>query len=528
MRRQQLTKARWLMVATLGAFAALVPTASADTAYPVWTCRASAAYVELSPLLNTQRIEPVLANGFPDRVASDTEQCATQDAGVQNIELPPNSGAEALLALEAASASTSIAPAIVPAREQVATADAGVAQTVHVGIPGLTVDAEVVTSTAEGRCVGETPQLTGSSKVAKLTINGNTVLDLPGTTLPMELTDINLAPLIRIRINRTINATTAANGSTPAGAELTQRAVEIELLAVPGGEPVSRIVLAETKADYHGAVCAPPVPPPTCPAGSVQTGTNPLVCSVTVIQCAPGSAPNPAAPGTCVLTCPAGSTAGSNGACVITQVVGPPPCPAGTTADPNAAGACIRPATPPACPAGTTRDPATQACILLVQRPCPAGSTPDPATRVCVLQVVRTTGSSGENGRIGSSTGPRATCGRLEMHFVRGRATNAGRSFTSRYGNRTVTRGRLVTCGANPRSIVGARIDVVHILPNGQRRRKTGLRSRAAGRLTLILPNDLRTRRIEYAYRPNLNTTRVTSRVLLRLTVRDRQGRVVR
>jgi hypothetical protein len=75
---------------------------------------------------------------------------------------------------------------------------------------------------------------------------------------------------------------------------------------------------------------------------------------------------------------------------------------------------------------------------------------------------------------------------------------------------------------------VGARIDVVHVLPNGQRRRKTGLRSRAAGRLTLILPNDLRTRRIEFAYRPDLNTTRVTSRVVLRLTVRNRAGRIVR
>jgi hypothetical protein len=113
------------------------------------------------------------------------------------------------------------------------------------------------------------------------------------------------------------------------------------------------------------------------------------------------------------------------------------------------------------------------------------------------------------------------------MHFVRGKR-NVGRTMTSRFGTRTVTRGRLVTCGSNPRSIVGARIDVVHVLPNGQRRRKTGLRSRAGGLLTLILPIDLRTRRIEYAYRPNLNTTRVTSRVVLRLTVLNRAGRVLR
>ena len=91
-----------------------------------------------------------------------------------------------------------------------------------------------------------------------------------------------------------------------------------------------------------------------------------------------------------------------------------------------------------------------------------------------------------------------------------------------------MTRGRLVTCGANPRPIVGARIDVVHVLPGNKRRRKTGLRSRADGRLTLILPIDLRTRRIEYAYRPDLNTTRVTSRVSLRLTVRNRAGAIVR
>lgn len=504
-RKHRISRMRLIVLSALAAFGTLVPTASADTAFPVWTCRASAAYVELAPLLGSQRIEPVLANGFPDRLTPDTEQCATEDTGVQTTEVPPDSGPAALLTLAAASASTEITPQISPARLQTATADAGIAETARVSIAGLIIDVEAITSQAQGICVGGVPQLTGESEVAKVVVNGTTLLDIPGgTALPGTLTDINLSPLIRVRINQKVEAATPAVGSTPAGAELTQRAVIIEVLSVGTGEPLTRIVLGEAKVDYHGAVCAPAPPPPTCPAGSTQTGTDPLVCSVTVVQCGAGSAL-------------------SNGTCVQQ-------CPAGSTADPNAGGACVivRQAAVVACPNGTVRDPTgSNNCILVRERPCPAGSQPDPATRVCVLPIVKTTGSSGENGRVGSPTGPRATCGRLDMFFVRG-PKRVGRSFASRFGTRTVTRGRLVTCGSNPRPIVGARIDVVHVLPNGKRLRKTGMRSRAGGKLTLILPIDLRTRRIEYAYRPNLTTTRVTSRVVLRLTVRNRAGRIVR
>jgi hypothetical protein len=85
-----------------------------------------------------------------------------------------------------------------------------------------------------------------------------------------------------------------------------------------------------------------------------------------------------------------------------------------------------------------------------------------------------------------------------------------------------------VTCGSNPRPIIGARLDVVHILPGNKRRRKTGLRTRANGRATLILPIDLRSRSIEYSYRPDLLSTRVTSRVTLRLTVRNSRGTILR
>lgn len=506
MRDRTMTRARLSILAALGAFAALVPAASADTTLPVWTCRASAAYVELDPLLGSQRIEPVLANGVPNRDDPDREVCASADSGVQNIDLPPAGPAAPLISLEAASASTLLDPAIGAARDQTVASDGGVAETVRIEIPDLVIDAEAVTAGADASCVNGAPQMTGSSTIASLSVNGQAI------TIPQngEPADLNLLPLIRVRLNQQV----LEGDATSPDQALTQRAVHIELLsAIPGGEPVARVVLGEAKVDRRGAVCAAAPPPPTCPAGSVpQPGSDPLVCVVTV------TAP-----------CPAGSTADPNsgGACVIVQTVGPPPCPAGSTPDPNAGGACIRPATPPACPAGTVREPASQACILLVPRPCPPESTADPRTGVCVARPVTVVGS-GENGRVGSSTGPRATCGRLDMFFVRGGFRSVGRSLTSRFGTRTVTRGRLVTCGSRPRPIVGARVDVVHVLPNGQRRRKTGLRSRANGRLTLILPIDLRTRRIEYAYRPDLRSSRVTSRVRLRLTVRNRSGRVLR
>ena len=496
--RNHLT-ARWIVLATLGALASIVPTASADTTAPNWTCRASAGYAEVEPLLDEQRVEPVLANGFPVRDEPDSQQCASSATGVQDVDVPEGISGDPLLTANAAFASTTIDPEIAAARDQTASAAGGTAD-VTITVGAIVIHATVLRADATGTCDGEEPVLSGESTVTSLAIGDVTIPILdPSAPLVIDL----LAPLITIKLNQQIR-----DGAGTDDESLTQRALQIELLQ-SATNPAANIVLGEAKVDRHGDVCAPEPPPvtPVCPAGSVlQPGSDPAVCVLTVIQCAPGSTPSATTPGTCVLQCPMGSTP-----------------------DPAAGGACVvvRQAPPVNCPNGTIRDPATNNCILVRERPCPAGSTPDPATRVCVLPIVKTTGSSGENGRIGTSEGPRATCGRLEMHFARG-TRNLGRAITSRFGTRTVTRGRLVTCGANPRSIVGARIDVVHVLPNGQRRRKTGLRSRAGGRLTLILPIDLRTRRIEYAYRPDLNTTRVTSRVSLRLTVRNRAGAIVR
>lgn len=108
------------------------------------------------------------------------------------------------------------------------------------------------------------------------------------------------------------------------------------------------------------------------------------------------------------------------------------------------------------------------------------------------------------------------------MRFVKARSGNR-RRYTSRFGNRVVTRGVLRT--RSGRGIVGARIDVYHIRRDGKRRLvKTGLKSRRGGKLTLILPIDLDTRTIEFAYRA-LRPGPITSRQRLRLTV-IRNGRV--
>lgn len=116
-----------------------------------------------------------------------------------------------------------------------------------------------------------------------------------------------------------------------------------------------------------------------------------------------------------------------------------------------------------------------------------------------------------------------ALTGRLQMWFVKSKTPDRKR-LSSRFGNRVVTRGRLRA--RNGRGIVGARIDVYHIRRDGSRRLvKTGLKSRAGGALTLIMPNNVDTRTIEFAYRA-LRPGPITSRQRLRLTVRTKSGRI--
>ncbi len=113
-----------------------------------------------------------------------------------------------------------------------------------------------------------------------------------------------------------------------------------------------------------------------------------------------------------------------------------------------------------------------------------------------------------------------STKANLKMWFAKG-PRRLGTKLTSRLGRRVVTRGIL----RNERGvgIQGARIDVYHVRKGKRRLLKTGLKTRAKGQLTLILPNDVDTRSIQYAYRA-VRPGPVTSRQTLRLNVRKRNG----
>jgi hypothetical protein len=139
-------------------------------------------------------------------------------------------------------------------------------------------------------------------------------------------------------------------------------------------------------------------------------------------------------------------------------------------------------------------------------------TTTSPGSGVAGLTIVKRAGPNGTNGG----------CGHIAMWFDR----NRKHTLATRFGTRAVTRGRLVNCKGKP--IVGARIDVVHVINGHRHLVKTGLKSRGGGKLTLILPLNLTTRTIEYAYRGTLSSRRISSLVRLHLTVRDRRGRIVR
>jgi hypothetical protein len=108
---------------------------------------------------------------------------------------------------------------------------------------------------------------------------------------------------------------------------------------------------------------------------------------------------------------------------------------------------------------------------------------------------------------------------KLKVWFVKNRT----KKFTSRYGQRVVTRGRLLDSAGKP--VRGARIDVFHRLRSTGHKRllKTGLKTRADGRITLILPLNIDTRGVEYDFRA-VRPGKITSRQILRLSVM-RHGR---
>jgi len=128
-------------------------------------------------------------------------------------------------------------------------------------------------------------------------------------------------------------------------------------------------------------------------------------------------------------------------------------------------------------------------------------------------------GSSGEKPDNGQNA---SECVRMKVFFDTHRGThlpsNGPHSMTSHRGTREVVRGVIRNCKGQP--IIHAKIDQIHLFTkHGKHVRlvKTGLRSRGGGKITVILPNNLTTRRIAFRYRPFLKGTKVASRKVLRI-----------
>lgn len=132
-------------------------------------------------------------------------------------------------------------------------------------------------------------------------------------------------------------------------------------------------------------------------------------------------------------------------------------------------------------------------------------------------------GSGGGTGVGGAGATPASgKDARIAAWFV----SNHKKATTSLYGRRVVVRGQLKT--KRGKAVGSARLDVYHEVGGKLRRLgKTGLKTRPDGRLTLILPLNLDTRRIVLAYRA-FRPGPITSRITLKLTVRDRAGRLVK
>jgi len=118
-----------------------------------------------------------------------------------------------------------------------------------------------------------------------------------------------------------------------------------------------------------------------------------------------------------------------------------------------------------------------------------------------------------------------SSCAHMRMFFdlePHGRVSKRGpRALTTMPGVRRVVRGYIRNCKGKP--IVHAKIDVVHYVHGNLHLMKTGLRSRRGGKMTLILPNNLTTRKIVFTYRGFLNRPDVASRRKLFIRVRRRR-----
>ena len=229
--------------------AALVVTAPAAAQTPAWKCRASVAYAALP---GQERVEPFVANA--------TGVCAGDEARLTGDRTIGPLGQSNPFAR------TTIAPDGGPPAAQTAAAETRAdATTIASGDGNFVLRAEAIQARATGRCIGASPVLSGSSQVARATINGRPVLvDGALTQVGTGLNGSPLGGLVRVTFNEQVAT----------GTSLVRRAVRVRI------------------TDASGTVLLDAV------AGEASVGLDPGTCQVTRVggpgDGGPGSGPCPA------------------------------------------------------------------------------------------------------------------------------------------------------------------------------------------------------------------------------------------
>lgn len=172
-----------------------------------------------------------------------------------------------------------------PALPRKATAESGVAL-LQVQVLGNYIEVAILTSNAKAKCVSNSPVLSGQSQVVGLRINNIDIDLLAGhreisiqvnaalrteiiLLLQHLLAVVDINALIDVGLTLHLNEqikTTDANGG-----EITQRALWLE------SGLIGDLIIAESRADYHGNPCTtttgpPPPPPPPNPSNDWMTG----------------------------------------------------------------------------------------------------------------------------------------------------------------------------------------------------------------------------------------------------------------
>ncbi len=243
-----MTRKLLVVLATVTGALCVVPSAQALTTAPVWKCRASPTYASVS---GQNRVEPIVANGNINTANGgnpDHAQCANAETGAGNtptqIGIPQD-----VIGATTAQAKTEIAPELGKAIGQKPTATARVENLqvqIPAGSPSL-LGVKAATSSATATCVSgsTTPQLSGTSQVADLTVLGAPI-PLDGLLGALTNALAPLGALADIKINEKV--------MSPDG--LTVRALHVKVIR-GNGTPLVDLVVAESKVGYDGAVCDP-------------------------------------------------------------------------------------------------------------------------------------------------------------------------------------------------------------------------------------------------------------------------------